>query len=143
MPPDFEPATAPAPTGPGNFDTVGALVTADQYVDEMLLSIDEIFDTGDEAAPDRRGESELMPTIAMLIALCTECQDCPVEPAEVQQWRSEYLTRFDARGGQLFGDPASFAARRRVIEETFSRLEALSCRFHPDLAGETRSSLLN
>lgn len=122
------------PRGPGNFDTTDAMVTADDFVDEMLLRIDDIFGGGDEADPDQRGESELMPTIALLIATLTEAQDCPVEPPTVREWRDRYLTRFRARGRLLFANPIGFDQRLRVILETFGRLEELSCRFHPELA---------
>lgn len=128
------------PRGAGNFDSVDAMVTADDFVDEMLLRIDDILGEGDEADPDQRGESELMPTIALLVAAMTEAQDCPVEPPTVREWRANYLARFQARGRQLFADDARFEQRLRVILETFKRLEELACQHHPDLAVAAPSS---
>ena len=130
----------PEPRGPGNFDTVDAMVTVDDFVDEMLLRIDDILGEGDEADPDQRGESELMPTIALLVAAMTESQDCPVEPPTVREWRAGYLARFRARGRLLFVDEARFEQRLRVILETFGRLEELACRHHPELAVAAQGS---
>lgn len=143
MPVEFREEPAVGRRGPGNFDTTAAMVTVDDFVDELLLRIDDILSNGDEADPGERGESELMPTIALLIAAMAESEECPVEPHEARAWRKAYLARFQASGRSLFPDQARFEQRLRVIVETFGRLEELACRFHPDLATQTPASALN
>lgn len=133
----------PERRGPGNFDSVDAMVTVDDFVDELLLRLDDIMGEGDEANPDQRGESELMPTLALLIAAMTEAQDCPVEPPTVREWRRNYVTRFQARGRRLFVEEARYQERLQVILDTFGRLEELACRYHPDQAVDESAGRTN
>jgi hypothetical protein len=113
-------------------------VTADDFVDELLLRVDDILSSGDDADPDQRGEAELMPTVALLVAAMAESEDCTIEPDEARQWRDAYVVRFVEKGRKLFPDSQAFDQRLAVIVQTFQRLEALACRFHPDLAADSQ-----
>lgn len=134
---------ASVPRGPGNFDSIDAMITVDNFVDEMLVLIEEVLAEDHGETGLQRGESELMPTLALLIAAAAESQECPVEPEDVRRWRSVYLARFQSHGRRLFVDDESFQQRLRVIVDTFGRLEELACRLHPDLASDTPQSARN
>lgn len=123
-----------APWGPGNFDSTAALITVDHFVDHMLMLIDEVLD--DEKTPDplRRGESDLMPTLSLLIAAIAESGECPVTPKEARRWRRRYLAWFRLHGRKHYPAPAAFKRRRQVIIETFGRLENFAVRRGPDAA---------
>ena len=120
--------------GPGNFDSQEAMCSLDEWLDELVAEVEDILSSGDEADPDRQGEGRLMPAVALIVASGEASGEMPIDPDDVRRWRSQYLTRFQARGGRLFADPAAYEQRLQVIIDTFSRLEELACRAFPEFA---------
>lgn len=114
--------------GAGNFDSDAALDMLGAFTDRIADEIDEILEK-DQAGADDRGESELMPKVAILYALCKHCAGSPPEPDRVIAWRDAYLPIYDQTMSELGPKEGFLDERRAVIVETFSALEAEAVRF--------------
>lgn len=109
--------------GPGNFENDGACDYRDQLLYQLIDKIEECFQSEDGYALDEGGESELMPSIEILALLCEYCNAHPPKEETVTSWKERYLTLYDEDIESLAPDPRYRAARRKVIEVTFQRLE--------------------
>ena len=110
--------------GPRNFDNDGA---ADFFAEEvqspLLAHVERIIDDPSAIELDEEGESVLMPCIDLLATLAETYGGDFASPEVVRQWRDTYLAVYDGYIDKLSPKPAYKAERRRVIEQTFDRLE--------------------
>src|SRR6185295_3985359 len=82
------------------------------------------------------GEQEFMPLVHILATLCEHCAATPPEPEVVAKWRKAYLAVYDEQAGDVFDDKAHVKARRKVVEETFKKLEDLAVKYEKSLDAE-------
>jgi hypothetical protein len=113
--------------GEDNFANDAALDFVGDLIASLKRRIEEIFEE-DTCSLDEDGEAELMPTVAIISLLCEHYDVGPPREEDVRRWREQYLRVFDAQIDDLLIDPQSDfkAKRRRVIEETFAKLERQS-----------------
>jgi hypothetical protein len=115
--------------GPGNFQNDKALDYVGDLVDQLVKRIETIFASGNRADPDLDGEGQLVPSVALLSIVTEYCHAAPPKREKVSMWHTKYLQAFDTSMEDLYPDPDSGKERRRVIEETFTRLEQQSQAF--------------
>jgi|SRR6185369_10317077 len=106
--------------GAGNFDSDGALDYLGDHIDSLVEKINECFEAG--AGLDEEGESELMPTVELLVILAEQCPAAPPKPEEVKTWKKRYLKTYDSEIDDLDPQEGFKEERRAVIEQTFDRL---------------------
>ena len=63
--------------GEGNFENDGALDYLGEIVDSLAKEIDTILSTNGAADADQDGESRLVPSVAMIDALCERFNGAP------------------------------------------------------------------
>ena len=117
--------------GAGNFDNDGALDFAGELADGLMARIDAILsDTEGASDLDECGESELMPSVALISLLCDRVGTAPPTPEKARSWRDDYVCIFDNQIGLL--DPsADFERERRAeIVRTFDELLRRSLTFY-------------
>ena len=76
------------------------------------------------------GEAEVMPSVEVLLLLAERLRGVPPVADRVDEWKVEYLRRYDAQAAQSRAHRPLLARRRAVIEATFDRLAALARAFH-------------
>jgi hypothetical protein len=114
--------------GSGNFEGDGALDFVGDLIDQLENTIQACFDE-ENADLDEGGESELMPSVAIIGLLSQNCGAAPPKPDIVENWRKRYLAIYDGQIDDL--DPADDfkTERRAVIDKTFGDLMELSSQF--------------
>ncbi len=112
----------------GNFDSDGALDYVGELMDQLTNTIRKCFDQGN-ADLDERGESELMPSVAIISLLAEHCGAAPPKPDVVESWRHRYLAIYDDQIEGLEPKPDYKTERRKVVDMTFSSLTELSKKF--------------
>ena len=112
----------------GNFDLDGALDYVGGLIDQLTNTINACFED-DNADLDEGGESELMPSVAIIKLLSEHCGAAPPKPDVVTEWKSQYLEIFDEQIDDL--DPAAGykSERRKMIASTFADLLKVSKEF--------------
>jgi hypothetical protein len=118
----------------GNFDCDGARdYLHDAFQKPLVERIESIMGDAVAVQLDEQGEDVLMPSIELLALLC-EIYGCDggtlPEVATVRRWREEYLGGYDSYIDQLSPRPGYKEERRRVIEQTFARLERAVIQHH-------------
>ena len=111
--------------GTGNFENDGALDYVGRLVGDLTNTITRCFDT-DNASLDEDGESELMPSVAIIAILSERCGAAPPKPEVVESWRSKYLAIYDEQIDELEPDPDYKVERRKTIDATFAELTQLA-----------------
>ena len=111
--------------GLDNFQCDGALDFVDELVEQLARGVDERFADG-RAAPDAEGESHVVPSVAVIIALCERCEARPPDREAVASWREKYLLLFDERTDRGRADAETLALRRNVVAKTFAALERVA-----------------
>ncbi len=71
---------------------------------------------------DEDAETELMPSIEILILLCEHCTGVLPEDLDVAAWKQRYLVLYDEQIDHLAPVPGFKEERRAVIEKTLDRL---------------------
>lgn len=112
--------------GPGNFDNDGAMDYRDELADRLTEEIEGVFADPERLALDEEGETVMMPGVAVLSLLVSQCRATPPEPDVVARWRDAYLAVYDDQIDSLDPDPEFKTGRRQVILETFNGLLAQS-----------------
>lgn len=112
----------------GNFDSDGALDYVGEIIDQLTNTIASCLEEGN-AGLDEGGESELMPSVAIIKVLSEHCGAAPPKPDVIQSWRNQYLAIYDEQIDGLDPDPAYKVERRATIDTTFRELVALSEEF--------------
>ena len=123
-----------ATLGTGNFDNAGAQETRDNLVGEITDGIQTCLTYNSDVGEG--GEQEFMPLVQILVVLCEHCSAQPPEPEVVAKWKSSYLSVFDEQAGDAFEDKAFVKQRRKVIEETFKKLQDLAAKYEASLDAE-------
>jgi hypothetical protein len=128
--------------GPGNFDSDQARDYVGNLAQGLERYIQGILDhqpqgTGDycQASLDELGESRLMPSVAILIALHETFRAGVPRPETVADWRDRYLRVYDDEIDKLAPRPGFKEQRRQVIADTFGRLYELSSTFWKEMPG--------
>lgn len=123
-----------ATMGTGNFDNAGAQETRDNLINEITDGIQTCLTYNNDV--EEGGEQEFMPLVQILSTLCEHCGATPPEPDVVSKWRKAYLNVFDEQAGDHFEEKSHIKARRKVIEETFKKLEDLAVKYEASLDAE-------
>ena len=112
--------------GLGNFESDGAL----DYLDELIYRLtDTIVGYFNKDNADIGETSELMPTVAIMLALVKECHAAPPKADVIEGWRSKYIAIYDERIDALEPNWEYKAERRKVIDETFLELIQMATKF--------------
>lgn len=111
----------------GNFSNDGSLDYVGELIDQLTNAVAGCLDDG--ADLDEGGESELMPSVAIIKILSEQCGAAPPKPDVIKDWRSRYLAIYDDQIDNLDPDSDYKIERRKVIDETFSNLLALAQKF--------------
>jgi hypothetical protein len=114
--------------GAGTFEGDGALDYVGQLLDQLTKTIVGCFNNG-SADLDDCGESELMPSVAIIRILSAQCGAAPPKPDVIEGWRSKYLAIYDDQIDGLEPEPEYKVERRKVIDETFTELIHLATKF--------------
>jgi hypothetical protein len=115
--------SAMATWGAGNFDSDGAFDFIFEQIERYVALINEIFaDEEYRFLLDEDAETELMPSVEILILLCERCNNVLPEGLKVDAWKQRYLAMYDAQIDDLAPVPGFKEERRAVIERTFDRL---------------------
>jgi hypothetical protein len=112
----------------GNFSNDGSLDYVGDLIDQLTNTIVGCFNNGNSAL-DEGGESELMPSVAIIKILSEQCGAAPPEPDVIEDWRSKYLAIYDDQIDGLDPKPDFKVERRKVIDETFAELIRLATKF--------------
>lgn len=112
----------------GNFDSDGALDFVGDLMDQLTNIVKTCFDEGN-ADLDEGGESELMPSVAIIKLLAEQCGAAPPKPDVIQSWHEQYLQIYDEQIDDLDPDAEYKIERRKVIDATFIGLIGLSQQF--------------
>lgn len=112
----------------GNFDSDGALDYVAGIVEQLTKTIGSCLDEGNPDL-DEGGESELMPSVAIIKVLSEHCGAAPPKPDVIDSWRSQYLAIYDEQIDGLDPDTDYKNERRTTIDRTFTELIALSKQF--------------
>jgi hypothetical protein len=72
----------------GNFSNDGSLDYVGQLLDQLTSTVVSCFEDGN-AGLDEGGESELMPSVAIIKVLSEQCGAAPPKPDVVEEWRSK------------------------------------------------------
>lgn len=115
--------------GAGNFDSDGAMDYLGETMESFIERVEKCFSQAGCVALDEDGESVIMPTMELMAILAEECGAAPPQPAVVNTWREKYLQAFDQQIDELEPLTAYKNERRRVIEQTFDRLETQARKF--------------
>ncbi len=78
-----------------------------------------------------------MPSVELLALLYETYGGTLPEVAIVRGWREKYIAGYDSYIDRLSPSPGYKEERRRVIEQTFDRLERLAKKHHDWLWSET------
>ncbi len=109
--------------GPGNFDGDSPCDIRDSFVREVVHRVGKQLKN--TKLDIFKAEDEVMPWLAILVAVCERCQGHPPRPHIVSQWKRRYLETFDAQIEEIAG--GDFASQRRnVVKSTFDKLLRLS-----------------
>jgi hypothetical protein len=114
--------------GAGNFDNDGARDMVGDLIDQLAGTIQTCFEEGN-ADLDEGGESDLVPSVAIITLLSQNCGAAPPKPDIVESWRNQYLTIYDAHIYDLADDDDYKTERRAVIDKTFGELVGQSKQF--------------
>jgi hypothetical protein len=112
--------------GPGSFQSDGALDYVGEVIDSLVARIEEILDDEGRVALDEEGEAVLVPSVHIIGLLVEHCRAAPPKPATVKEWHKKYLKVFDDQIDGLSPTGNFEAERRKVIEDTFAKLEAIA-----------------
>jgi len=112
----------------GNFSNDGSLDYVGQLIDQLTDTVVRCFTDGN-ADLDEGGESELMPSVAIIKVLSEQCGAAPPKPDVIEGWHSKYLAIYDEHIDDLDPNPEYKVERRKVIDETFVELIKLAGEF--------------
>lgn len=119
--------------GPGNFDGDSPCDIRDSFVREVVHRVGKQFQN--TKFDIFKAEDEVMPWLAILVAVCERCQGHPPPPHIVSQWKRRYLETFDAQIKEIAGD--DFASqRRKVVKSTLDKLLRLSRDMYGDYSDD-------
>jgi hypothetical protein len=119
--------------GPGNFDSDSACGLIGTFVRQVVGRIGRLFRS--KKLDIFRAEDELMPWVAVLLAVCERCKGQPPRPHVIAAWKRQYLDLFDAEIQDIALDEY-IPQRRKVIKVTFDKLERIAKRWHGDFRDE-------
>jgi hypothetical protein len=109
--------------GSGIFDNDGALDYAAELCKQLVDTIEEVLADEQRRLPDEDGDSILMPSVDILYFIANARAYRPTGSV-VNRWKEAYLSIYERYyEGQL--DPKYFDERRKVLTDTFERLENL------------------
>ncbi len=112
----------------GNFSNDGSLDYVAELIDQLINTVEGCFNN-DTADLDEGGESELMPSVAIIKVLSEQCGAAPPKPDVIEDWHSKYLTIYDDQIDGLDPSPDYKVERRKVIDDTFVELIQLATKF--------------
>jgi hypothetical protein len=108
----------------GNFDCDGACeYLHSQFQQPLVKRIESIIADPKKIELDELGEDILMPSVELLALLYETYGGTFPEAATVRRWRDVYLAGYDRYIDSLLPAPGYKEERRRVIQQTFDRLE--------------------
>ena len=118
--------------GPGNFDDDTALDYFDSFTSGILEEIEHAMINPHVLEPDE-AEGVVVPCqIDILCALYEKIRPFQLpRPDVVARWKEIYLSVWDGYIDGVQPKPGHKAERRRILEETFTRMEELSRRHKP------------
>ena len=111
--------------GSGTFESDGARDFLDDLQRGLIERIETVLADSVAIELDEQGEDVFMPAVEILTRLFESYGGVIPQTSVVYRWRDTYLRVFDAYILKLAG--SEYAQRRRkIIEETFQRLEKLA-----------------
>lgn len=115
--------------GAGNFDSDDSREFLDETIEKFHKTIEDCLqpENFEVFFLEHFGEPMLMPTVDMIVTLCEHYHSSPrLEVEKVNYWKELYLRVYDETV-DTFGPKAEWKInRRKVIEDTFNKLEALA-----------------
>jgi len=109
--------------GAGNFDSDGASDFIFEQIDRYVALINEIFaDEESRFRLDEDAETELMPSVEILLLMCEHCNGVLPKGLDISAWKQRYLEMYDAQIDGLEPVVGFKEERRAVIEQAFDRL---------------------
>jgi len=109
----------------GTFDSDGARDFLDDLQRGLVDRIEAVLADPVAIELDEQGEDVFMPAVEILTRLIESYGGVIPQASVVYRWRDTYLGVFDAYIPKLAG-PEYTQRRRKVIEDTFGRLEKLA-----------------
>ena len=97
-------------------------------IDQLTNTVVACFNNNN-ADLDEGGESEVMPSVALIKVLSEHCGAAPPKPDVIEGWRSKYLAISDDQIDGLDPKPGYKAKRRKVIDDTFTDLIERAVKF--------------
>jgi hypothetical protein len=112
----------------GNFDGAGAREFLAELIDDLVETIEEVFDKKRLTLDD--GEGVLVPSVELIALLCERYNAKPPKVKKIQKWRRKYLKLYDAQIDELQPPGDYKEKRRQVIDKTFAWLESVAASYY-------------
>jgi hypothetical protein len=113
--------------GAGNFDNDAAGDYLDSIKQQLVKAIEDCLAGKTEWSLFECGEEQLMPSVDLLCLICEHYDKSPIVEVEtVRGWKQKFLSYYDEVSNDVGAKPDYLVKRRKVIEETFNRLEKLA-----------------
>lgn len=112
----------------GNFSNDGSLDYVGDLINQLTNTVIGCFND-ENADLDELGESQLMPSVAIIGILSERCGAAPPKPKVIEAWRSKYLAIYDDQIDRLDPKPDYKVKRRKVIDDTFMELIERATKF--------------
>src|SRR4051794_8207426 len=119
--------------GHGNFQSDDACDLRDTFVRNLVGRIGKLFQS--KKLDIFKAEAELMPWLAILVAVCDRCKGHPPRPHIVSDWKRQYLEIFNSKIKDI-ARADHIPKRRRVIRSTFAKLEKIARKLYGDFSDE-------
>jgi hypothetical protein len=112
--------------GQGIFENTLAAEVRDGIIAPLKSSVESYFtnlpNQMDVITFEEELDGDILPRIAMILALCDSCQGTPPSLTDVRHWHEKYLTLFNnLKSGS--------EERKRIVESIFEQLEQLASQF--------------
>ncbi|MBY8982618.1 MAG: DUF4259 domain-containing protein [Candidatus Lokiarchaeota archaeon] len=111
--------------GPGNFENDYALDYINEVIDKYIKEIEDLFNDEYAADLDELGEGVLIPNVVIITAIIENTAGYIYKDI-VKKWKEKYLNIYDSQIDVLGAKEEYKIKRRKIIEETFEKLEDLS-----------------
>jgi uncharacterized protein YukE len=113
--------------GVGNFESDNAKDVLARWIQRIIDEIQATFLIEDELELYQIGDGQIVANVDILETLHKHYQKYPDLAIEtVQDWKDRYLKLLDKLSNEWSGDESDdkfFTERKRIIQETFERLE--------------------
>lgn len=113
--------------GAGNFDNDMAGEFLDELKMQLIRNVEEAISHNMDIDLDEQFDGLVMPSVDVLITICEQYEVSPMlDTTKVTQWKKFFLSYYNTTIDQYGAKEPYKQNRRKVIEQTFDKLEALS-----------------